>query len=61
MVGLIADRYDTTTEHANLIVGTIGDARPGYSAGDMNHRGRPDRKRLRHLPDRGDERAAAHG
>jgi amidase len=41
MVGLIADRYDTTTEHANLIVGTIGDARPGYSAGDMNHRGRP--------------------
>ena len=41
MVGLIADRYDTTVEHANLIVGTIGDARPGYSAGDMNHRGRP--------------------
>ena len=40
MVGLIADVYDTTTEHANLIVGTIGDARPGYSAGTMNRRGR---------------------
>ena len=39
MVGLIADRYDTTVEHANLIVGTIGDARPGYAAGDMNRRG----------------------
>ena len=40
MVGLIADRYDTTTEHANLIVGTIGDARPGYAAGTLNRRGR---------------------
>jgi len=40
MVGLIADHYDTTAEHANLIVGTIGDVRPGYSAGQMNLRGR---------------------
>ena len=39
MVGLIADRYDTTAEHANLIVGTIADARPGYAAGDLNRRG----------------------
>ena len=39
MVGLIADHYDTTVEHANLIVGTIGDARPGYAAGNMNSRG----------------------
>ncbi len=40
MVALIADRYDTTAEHANLIVGTIGDARPGYAAGSLNGRGR---------------------
>jgi len=40
MVGLIADHYDTTVEHANLIVGTIADARPGYAAGQMNSRGR---------------------
>ena len=39
MVGLIAAHYDTTVEHANLIVGTIGDARPGYAAGNMNNRG----------------------
>lgn len=39
MVGLIADLYDTTVEYANLIVGTIGDAIPGYSAGAMNSRG----------------------
>lgn len=39
MVGLIAGHYDTTVEHANLIVGTIGDARPGYAAGNMNNRG----------------------
>ena len=41
MVSLIADRYDTTAEYANLIVGTIADARPGYSAGGMNTRGQP--------------------
>lgn len=39
MVGLLADRYKTTAEHANLIVGTIGDARPGYAAGTLNDRG----------------------
>ncbi len=39
MVALIADRYNTTVEFANLIVGTIADARPGYSAGRMNQRG----------------------
>ena len=39
MVSLIADRYDTTVENANLIVGTIGDVRPGYSAGRLNQRG----------------------
>ena len=39
MVGLIADHYDTTVEYANLIVGTIGDARPGYAAGMLNSRG----------------------
>ncbi len=41
MVGLIADRYSTTVEHANLIVGTIGDVRPGYAAGTLNTRGAP--------------------
>ncbi len=39
MVGLIADRYDTTVEHANLIVGTIADARPGFAAALLNGRG----------------------
>ena len=39
MVALISDRYETTAEHANLIVGTIADARPGYAAGTMNRRG----------------------
>lgn len=41
MVSLIADRYQTTVEYANLIVGTIGDFRPGYAAGNLNQRGRP--------------------
>ena len=41
MVALIAQRYDTTAEYANLIVGTIGDARPGYAAGTLNQRGHP--------------------
>jgi len=41
MVALIADHYDTTAEYANLIVGTIGDARPGYAAGTLSSRGRP--------------------
>ena len=33
MVALLIDRYDTTYEYANMIVGTIGDARPGYATG----------------------------
>jgi amidase len=41
MVSLIAHHYNTTCEYANLIVGTIADARPGYSAGGLNMRGRP--------------------
>lgn len=43
MVGLVADRYDTTTEYANLIVGTLADARPGYAAGTLNMRGHAER------------------
>ena len=35
MVALICDRYDTTYEYANMIVGTIGDARPGFATGYM--------------------------
>ncbi len=41
MVGLVADEYDTTAEYANLIVGTIADARPGYAGGGLCARGRP--------------------
>lgn len=41
MDSLIADRYQTTVEYANLIVGTIGDFRPGYAAGLLSQRGRP--------------------
>ena len=32
MVALIIDRYDTNYEYANMIVGTIADARPGFAA-----------------------------
>jgi amidase len=39
MVALLAHLYQTTAEHANRIVGTIGDAVPGYAAGNMNNRG----------------------
>ena len=35
MVALIVDRYDTTVEYANMIVGTVADARPGYATGYM--------------------------
>ena len=35
MVVLIIDRYDTSYEYANMIVGTIGDARPGFATGYM--------------------------
>ena len=31
MVALIIDRYDTSYEYANMIVGTIADARPGFA------------------------------
>ena len=44
MVALIANEYDTTAEYANLIVGTIADARPGYSAGALNQRGHRESK-----------------
>ncbi|MCC7262900.1 MAG: acetamidase/formamidase family protein [Candidatus Latescibacteria bacterium] len=40
MVSLIAAHYGTTSEYANLIVGTSADARPGYAAGGLNMRGR---------------------
>lgn len=39
MVSLICHVYDTSTEYANLIVGTLADAKPGYAAGLLNHRG----------------------
>ena len=35
MVALLIDRYYTTYEYANMIVGTIGDARPGFATGYM--------------------------
>jgi amidase len=41
MVSLVQDQYGCTMEQANLIVGTLADARPGYSAGDLSVRGRP--------------------
>ena len=41
MVALIAAHYEVTAEEANLVVGTIADARPGYAAGTLNSRGRP--------------------
>jgi len=39
MVTLMTALYNTTPEYANRIVGTIGDALPGYAAGNMNTRG----------------------
>jgi hypothetical protein len=39
MVVLISHLHNTNAEHANLIVGTIGDARPGFSAGNLFSRG----------------------
>jgi amidase len=41
MVALVSAQYSCTVEEANLIVGTLADARPGYSAGDLSVRGRP--------------------
>ena len=40
-VALVGHLYDTNAEHANRIVGTIGDALPGYAAGKLNTRGFP--------------------
>ena len=35
MVALLCDQYDTNVEHANMIVGTIAHARPGFATGYM--------------------------
>jgi len=39
MVALLQHLHNTTYEHANLLVGTIGDVVPGYAAGKIFHRG----------------------
>jgi acetamidase/formamidase len=39
MVTLVSHLYQTTPEYANRIVGTLGDAVPGFAAGTMNGRG----------------------
>jgi amidase len=39
MVALLSQLHNTTAEHANLLVGTIGDVVPGYAAGTVFHRG----------------------
>jgi amidase len=39
MLALVTQLHSTTSEHANLIVGTIGDIVPGYAAGKLFHRG----------------------
>lgn len=41
MIVLVSHLHQTTAEHANRLVGTIGDVVPGYAAGAMNHRGLP--------------------
>ena len=38
-VALVEYLHDTNAEHANRIVGTIGDTLPGYAAGQLNNRG----------------------
>jgi acetamidase/formamidase len=38
-VALVEYLHDTSAEHANRIVGTIGDTLPGYAAGQLNNRG----------------------
>ena len=40
-MALVEHLYRTTAEHADLIVGTIGDTLPGYAAGKLNSRGFP--------------------
>jgi amidase len=39
MVALLMHLHNTTAEHANRIVGTIGDVVPGFAAGTLNDRG----------------------
>ena len=39
MLALLIHLHGTTSEHANLLVGTIGDVVPGYAAGKIFHRG----------------------
>ncbi len=39
MVVLLCHLYDTNAEHANLIVGTIADAVPGFAAGNLFGKG----------------------
>jgi len=41
MVALVCHLYDTTPEHANLLVGTLGDAVPGFVAAPLYSRGFP--------------------
>src|SRR6185436_6230179 len=41
MIVLVSHLHQTTAEHANRLVGTIGDVVPGYAAGAMNFRGLP--------------------
>jgi hypothetical protein len=39
MVYLLCYLHDTTPEYANRMVGALGDALPGYTAGNANFRG----------------------
>ena len=39
MVALVTYLHHTTVDHANRIVGTVGDVVPGFAAGAMNFRG----------------------
>ena len=41
MVALLMQLYNTTAEHANRVVGTLGDAVPGFAAGTLYNRGFP--------------------
>ena len=59
MVGLIADRYDTTAEHANLIVGTIADGPAGIRCRHLESP-RVWTPRLRDLPACHHQRAASN-
>jgi hypothetical protein len=39
MIMLLEQVHKVSPEHANLLVGTIGDVTPGYAAGTIFHRG----------------------